>query len=449
MTGGWTGSSGSSTQTYWSNKQQRDVAAAQLASVQTELALAEVRQQQLEQQRATADLHLAAAQGWQRLHQELQQAQAEAATAAAALKQEQQQLQELQCRRDDLQQRLQQYKAALGQDGVLNDRTRQSSKGKKPPAAAVMLRQLQADADEAAAAVAAAEQDLEAAQDKVSRVPSAGRGRQKNRGLTVLLLSTLIFPSLIPSTRGVVVPHTHTRATLRSHIRSLLDQQLLAQQGTLYLRDQQASIAQPLRHAASVLPMQVEELSAGIEAKQHRLGGANEHHHQQEQLQKALQSLQQLRQQHAAQQAATQALQGQLQELQSQLVKVDERLKQAEEKKRDMQQQAGRAAAAVKGAAMALDKSRQELQQLVKQFACTETVQAFESGLLQPAVTESAGSTAAAATVQPAVTEVQLQQLSRSTRQLQAKLSKMDVPELLPGQKVISPSLKKECSPAH
>lgn len=184
MTGGWTGSSGSYAKTYWTNKQHHDYILHQLSAVQQQLSTAEVHSLTLQQQRTAAEEQLVSAQQRQQLLQEVQEAQADAAAAAAALAQEQQQLRELQEHSADLQQRLQQYKTALGQandkpvSGPESSRGQQgkggSSRGGKKgtaggkSAAAQLLQQMHAEADMAAVAVTAAEQQLEEAQEKVN-----------------------------------------------------------------------------------------------------------------------------------------------------------------------------------------------------------------------------------------------------------------------------------------
>lgn len=183
MTGGWTGSSGSYAKTCWTNKQRHDKTLHQLHACRQQLSIAEAEGLSLQQQRAAAEAHLASAQQRQQLLQEVLEARAEAAAAAAAVAQEQQQLEELQGRSTDLQQRLQQYRAALGQDCTADaaetaaegkgQKGKGSSRGRRKAgmggesAAVVLRQQLQAQVESAHAAVKSAEQQLEEAQDKV------------------------------------------------------------------------------------------------------------------------------------------------------------------------------------------------------------------------------------------------------------------------------------------
>ena len=178
MTGGWSGSSGSYARTYWLNKQRHDAATAELTACQQVLTAATARQQHLEQHRAAAEAQLATAQHRQQLCLDLQQAQAEAARSAAVLDQEQQQLQELAARRDHLQAQQQQHQAALGLGAAAGGPAAAATKGTRGssravPNAAQLQRQLQTEADEAAGAVAAAEQELDAAQEKVRHMGTA------------------------------------------------------------------------------------------------------------------------------------------------------------------------------------------------------------------------------------------------------------------------------------
>jgi chromosome segregation ATPase len=174
MSGGWAGSSGSYAETYWANKHRRDESAQQLSACVQQLRAAETTVQQLQQQRMSAEVQLAAAQHQQQLLHELHDAQAQVAAAAAALQQEQQLMRELEERSAGLQQRLLQYQAALGPHltgssaghGMAGRRGSQGSAAGRA-ASAVLVQQLQEEAREAAAAVKAAEQQLEEAQQQV------------------------------------------------------------------------------------------------------------------------------------------------------------------------------------------------------------------------------------------------------------------------------------------
>lgn len=173
MSGGWAGSSGIYAKTYWTNKHRRDESAQQLSACVQQLRVAETTAQQLQHERMSAEVQLAAAQHQQQLLHELHDAQAQAAAAAAALQQEQQLLQELEERSAGLQQRLLQYQAALGPHltsstghGVAGRRGSQVGAAGRA-ASAVLVQQLQEEAREAAAAVKAAEQQLEEAQQQV------------------------------------------------------------------------------------------------------------------------------------------------------------------------------------------------------------------------------------------------------------------------------------------
>jgi chromosome segregation ATPase len=186
MTGGWTGSSGSYAKTYWTNKQRHDKTLHQLHACRQQLSDAEAEGLSLQQQRAAAEAQLASAQQRQQLLQEVQEARAEAAAAAASVAQEQQQLGELQGHCADLQQRLQQYRTALGQDCTADaggeteaaaDGNRQTGKGIRgrgnagmggKVAAVVLQQQLQVQVEKAQAAMKAAEQQLEGEQAQVS-----------------------------------------------------------------------------------------------------------------------------------------------------------------------------------------------------------------------------------------------------------------------------------------
>jgi hypothetical protein len=175
MSGGWTGSSGSHARAWWGNKQRHDQAAQQLATCKQQLGAADTQTQVLLQQRSSAEAALLVAQRRQQLLLELQEAQTEAAAAQAALEQEQLLLAEQQGRSADMQKRLQQYQAALGGSEVGSGTGQAKGKGKgskgcKRLDADVLQQQLQADLDKAAADVAAAEQQLEEAQEKVRRL---------------------------------------------------------------------------------------------------------------------------------------------------------------------------------------------------------------------------------------------------------------------------------------
>lgn len=181
MTGGWTGSSGSHAKTFWSNKHRHDLTAQQHAACGLQLAAVQAQQQQLQQEKAAAESHLAAVQQHLQLLQEIQQVRAEADAAEAAFQQDEQQLQELQTRSGNLKARLLQYQAATGRgtDGGgatlgaagssrgSSSRTQQPGSVGEQPLMASLQQQLQAEADKAAAAVAAAEQELDEAQEQV------------------------------------------------------------------------------------------------------------------------------------------------------------------------------------------------------------------------------------------------------------------------------------------
>lgn len=228
---------------------------------------------------------------------------------------------------------------------------------------------------------------------------------------------------------------------------------------------------------------QVEELAACIEALECRLGGSsntntNEPQHQQaqhdkqqqqQQLQASLQALQSLQQEQEAGRAAADALRAQLQQLQAQQQEMNKQGRDAEQEAEKMQRQVVAAAGAVRAAAAAVQKLQNEHRAVVREFSGTDAVQSVDlttggSTGLMPSVPRTATAAAAAAggdgvggvgaengsaamdtsaaagggkaAAAAAPTDAQLQQLIRRARQLQAKLSKLDVPELLPGQQV-------------
>jgi hypothetical protein len=191
--------------------------------------------------------------------------------------------------------------------------------------------------------------------------------------------------------------------------------------------------------------VQADELSACIEALECRLSGTTDPQQQQRALHDCLQTLQQLQQQEDAAAAATHALRKQLQQLQQQQVQLDKQLKSAEQQLKAAQKQAAQAAAAIKDAASEAQKLQQEVKQIAQEFSVTDAVQANWGSILaapspageQPhALPLQPAATSAAAAEEREVTQAQLQQLRRGARQLQAKLSRLAVPELLPGQKV-------------
>lgn len=184
-----------------------------------------------------------------------------------------------------------------------------------------------------------------------------------------------------------------------------------------------------------VLLMQTEELAASIEALEVRLAGAQDPLQQEAALRACLQDLHQLRQQQAAEAAAGEALREQLRRLQEQHGQLEQQIETAQQEQKAAEKQAAQAAQAVKGAAAALQKLGVDRKQAVRDFSGTDAVHAFSSGILK-APAAAAADPAGAGSGGAAPTESQLQQLGRRARQLQGKLSRLDVPQLLPGQKV-------------
>lgn len=183
-----------------------------------------------------------------------------------------------------------------------------------------------------------------------------------------------------------------------------------------------------------MLDMQAEELSVSIEALEVRLAAAKDPQQQQEALQACLQHLQQLQQQQLTEAAAAEALQAQLQKLQQQQAQLEKQIKAAEQQHKSAQKQVAQAAATIKAAKAAVQKLQQDIKQAVREFSGTDAAQAYSSsGALQGVPATTAAPMVGAG---EAPTEAQLQQLQRRARQLQAKLTKLDVPDLLPGQKV-------------
>lgn len=188
--------------------------------------------------------------------------------------------------------------------------------------------------------------------------------------------------------------------------------------------------------------MQTEELAASIEALEVRLAGAQDPLQQEAALQACLQDLHQLRQQQATEAVTGEALREQLRRLQEQQGQLEQQIKTAQQEQKAAQKQVAQAAQAVKGAAAALQKLGVDRKQAVRDFSGTDAVHAFSSGILKAPA--AAADPAGAGSGGAAPTESQLQQLSRQARQLQGKLSRLDVPQLLLGQKVGC----KDCLPA-
>jgi uncharacterized protein YhaN len=185
--------------------------------------------------------------------------------------------------------------------------------------------------------------------------------------------------------------------------------------------------------------LQAEELSASIEALEVRLAAAKDPQQQQGALQTCLHTLQHLQQQQTAEAATAQALHEEWQQLQQQQAQLDQQVKGAEQQQKAAAKQVLQAAGAVEAADAAVQKLQQDLKQALQEFGCTDAVQACSSGLLQgvPAAAATRGADPSAAAGAGLVsTDAVLQQMSRRARQLQGKLTQMDVPELLPGQKV-------------
>ena len=178
-----------------------------------------------------------------------------------------------------------------------------------------------------------------------------------------------------------------------------------------------------------------------------RLSGTKDPQQQQEALQSCLQALHQLKQQQEADAAAAHTLQEQLRGLQEEAAQLEEQVRAAEQQQKLSQKHLVQAAMSTKAAAAALQKAKQECKQLLQEFSRTDAVHTFNNNpqaAAAAAVSAPAGgqssspAPAAAACAQAAavLTSAQLQQLIRSARQVQRKLLELDVPELLPGQKV-------------
>jgi uncharacterized protein YoxC len=174
-----------------------------------------------------------------------------------------------------------------------------------------------------------------------------------------------------------------------------------------------------------------------------RLTGTKDPQQQQEALQSCLQALHQLQQQQEADAAATHTLQQQLRGLQEETAQLEEQVRTTEQQLKVSQKQLTQAAASTKAAAAALQKAKQERKQLVQEFSRTDAVHTFnnnpQAAAAAPAGAQGASpapAAGAAAGTAAVLTSAQLQQLIRGARQVQRKLLDLDVPELLPGQKV-------------